>query len=381
MAPSVQEVDDHPERPAFSPSEKMFACSLKLQGKKYPSITKHFRNKYRKGAPTRQGINKMMRNLNIRYTTLDCRKGRSGRKFTARTPANIAAVKRSLERAASRKPGQIGPSSRRHNENISRASYNRITKKDLKLKPYKIMRLHKVTPQQTVARLKMGRLLFRQPLAWFRELCVSDEAWFTLSGHVYNRQNTVCYSPVGNGTPDQWKTEASQGQKKVMVFCLLHGSGRKFGPFFIDGRVNQHTYRELLERKVFPLMKQQLGLARFRRTIWQQDGAKPHQARMVMEWLDSIFMDRMLAIKSMRGDSWAPYSPDCNPCDFFLWGYLKEKVYQPLPLTIASLKRKIKTEFERIPELMVSNAVLSMKKRGELMVQVEGKQFEGRREE
>ena len=100
-----------------------------------------------------------------------------------------------------------------------------------------------------------------------------------------------------------------------------------------------------------------------------------------MEWLDSIFMDRMLAIKSMRGDSWAPYSPDCNPCDFFLWGYLKEKVYQPLPLTMASLKRKIKTEFERIPELMVSKAVLSVKKRGELMVQVEGKQFEGRREE
>ena len=133
-------------------------------------------------------------------------------------------------------------------------------------------------------------------------------------------------------------------------------------------RVTQHTYRDLLERQVFPLRKQQLGMARFRRTIWQQDGAKPHQARMVMEWLDSIFMGRMLALKSLRGDSWAPYSPDCNPCDFFLWGYLKEKVYQPLPATMASLKRKIRAEFERIPELMVSKAVLSMKKRGEQMV-------------
>ena len=110
MAPRVQEVDNPPEKPAFSPSEKMFSCS-KLQGKTYPSITKHFRNKYRKGATTRQGINKMMRNLNTRYTTLDCRKGSSGRKFTARTPANIAAVKRSLERAASRKPSlEVGVS-------------------------------------------------------------------------------------------------------------------------------------------------------------------------------------------------------------------------------------------------------------------------------
>ena len=140
-----------------------------------------------------------------------------------------------------------------------------------------------------------------------------------------------------------------------MGFCLLHGSGLKFGPFFLDagGRVTQFTYRELLERKVFPLMREKLGVNRFRRTIWQQDGAKPHQARMVLEWLDSVFETRMLALKSLRGDSWAPYFPDCNSCDFFLWGYLKERVYHPLPTNLAALKRKIKSEFERIPEVMV----------------------------
>jgi hypothetical protein len=35
--------------------------------------------------------------------------------------------------------------------------------------------------------------------------------------------------------------------------------------------------------------------------MWQQDGSKPHQANMVMEWLDGIFEERMLAIKSRRG--------------------------------------------------------------------------------
>ena len=290
-------------------------------------------------------------------------------------------MRRSLERASSRAPGQQGPSARRHNEPIKKSSYNNITKKDLKLKPYKILRLHKVTDQQTVARLKMGRLLARKPASWYRELCVSDEAWFTLSGHVFNRQNTVCYSPSGEGTPDQWISEATQSQKKVMVFCLLHGSGKKFGPFFMpeDERVNQYTYRDLLENKVFPVMKESLGQARFRRLVWQQDGAKPHQARMVMEWLDSIFKEKMLAIKSLRGDTWAPYSPDCNPCDFFLWGYMKAKVYQPLPPTMAALKRKIKAEFARIPDMMVQRAILNMKKRGELMVAAGGKQFEGRR--
>ena len=85
-------------------------------------------------------------------------------------------------------------------------------------------------------------------------------------------------------------------------------------------RVNQFSYRQLLEDKVFPVMKQTLGLSKFSWTVWQQDGAKQHQARMVMKWLDTIFQDRMLAIKCLRGDTWAPYSPDCNPCDFFLWG-------------------------------------------------------------
>ena len=153
----------------------------------------------------------------------------------------------------------------------------------------------------------MGRLLSRKPIQWFKNLCVSDEAWFTLTGHVFNRQNTVCYSPAGDGVPHQWIIKASQSQQKVMVFCLLHCSGEKFGPYFMtEGRVTQFTYRDLLESKVFPDMKEKLGQAGFRRTTWQQDGAKPHQARMVMEWLDTIFKERMLAINCLRGDTWNP---------------------------------------------------------------------------
>ena len=382
MPPRVQNQRDgavHRSR-LFTPAERMFVCDLRLRGTKYPEIKHLFTAKFGKNAPTKQGMYQLMTKLKDKYTMFNCMKGRCGRKVTVRTARNIAAVQRSLERAAIRTPGTPGPSARRHTQVISKSSYNRITRKDLRLKPYKILRLHKVTPQQTLARLKMGRLLERKPLSWFTNLVDSDEAWFTLSGHVFNRQNTVCYAPSGQGTPDQWVTQATQSPEKVMVFCLLHGSGTKFGPFFLpaDGRVNQHTYRELLEDKVFPIMKQKLGLTKFRKTVWQQDGAKPHQARMVMEWLDAIFQERMLAIKSVRGDSWAPYSPDCNPCDFFLWGYMKEKVYQPLPLTMTALKRKIKVEFDKIPEVMVVKSVMNMKKRGALMVAAEGSQFEGK---
>ena len=131
-----------------------------------------------------------------------------------------------------------------------------------------------------------------------------------------------------------------------------------------------------MEEQLFPQMMEQLGRSKWKSLIWQHDGADPHQARMVMEWLDGVFRERMLALKSIRGDSWAPSSPDMNPADFFLWGYLKEKVYSPPPTTILSLKRKIKTKFMKIPEL-IRKAVFAMKKRAGLMVMEGGRQFEG----
>jgi len=36
------------------------------------------------------------------------------------------------------------------------------------------------------------------------------------------------------------------------------------------------------------------------------------------------------APKDLALHSWPPKSPDMTPCDFFLWGYVKERVYVPL---------------------------------------------------
>jgi hypothetical protein len=40
--------------------------------------------------------------------------------------------------------------------------------------------------------------------------------------------------------------------------------------------------------------------------------------------------------------AWTPHSPDATPCDFFLWGYVKDQVYvPPLPASIPGLKVRI----------------------------------------
>jgi len=43
------------------------------------------------------------------------------------------------------------------------------------------------------------------------------------------------------------------------------------------------------------------------------------------------------------------YTPDATPCDFFLWGYVKDQVYvPPLPASIPEQKARIRTAIETI---------------------------------
>ena len=48
------------------------------------------------------------------------------------------------------------------------------------------------------------------------------------------------------------------------------------------------------------------------------------------------------------------YIPDAIPCDFFLWGYVKDQVYvPPLPASIPELKVRIRTAIETITAEML----------------------------
>jgi len=52
---------------------------------------------------------------------------------------------------------------------------------------------------------------------------------------------------------------------------------------------------------------------------------------------------------------WSPRSPDITPLDFFLWGYVKDKVFStPVP-DITNLKARITDAFATITEDMLKN--------------------------
>jgi len=60
-----------------------------------------------------------------------------------------------------------------------------------------------------------------------------------------------------------------------------------------------------------------------------------------MAEIQSFFGDRVIS-KGL----WPPRSPDLTPPDYFLWGYLKGRVYQNKSRTIDALKANITEEIQ-----------------------------------
>jgi hypothetical protein len=80
---------------------------------------------------------------------------------------------------------------------------------------------------------------------------------------------------------------------------------------------------------------------------WQHDGATAHTVIASMEVLSQIFPNRVI---SHNGDiPWPAKSPDLSACDFFLWGYLKGKLYTQHPNNVTVLKQRIEEESQNIP--------------------------------
>jgi hypothetical protein len=94
---------------------------------------------------------------------------------------------------------------------------------------------------------------------------------------------------------------------------------------------------------------------------FQQDGATAHMARISMQVLREMFPGKLT---SLRGDvGWPAHSSDLAPCDFFLWGYLKSKVYTHRPENLQALKDAIGWEIAAIPPAMTEGVMRAFRNR------------------
>ena len=120
-------------------------------------------------------------------------------------------------------------------------------------------------------------------------------------------------------------------------------------PFFFERNgvtvtVNSERYVEVLDK--FWIELQRRFNSTLNRQWFQQDGATPHTANVSIEWLKQHFEERIVSRRCQI--EWPPYSPDLSPRDFYMWGYLKNKVYEEKPRDLNQLKEKIKDEINAI---------------------------------
>ena len=62
-----------------------------------------------------------------------------------------------------------------------------------------------------------------------------------------------------------------------------------------------------------------------------------------------------------------------SACDFFLWGYLKSKVYVRKPRTVDDMKVSIREETATVPQEMLVNVMQNFEERLRTCVRQEGR--------
>ncbi|EFN66784.1 Transposable element Tc3 transposase, partial [Camponotus floridanus] len=172
--------------------------------------------------------------------------------------------------------------------------------------------------------------------------------------------------------PHATRDRGFQRRFSVNVWCGIIET-KIIGPFFFNGHLNGNRYLEFLQT-TFSEYLRDLPLLIFRDIIFQQDGAPAHNTRAVVNFLNDRFSNRWMDTNGpMR---WPPRSPDLTPCDFFLWGYIKDIVYAIIPENEEDLRYKITRAVEGITAEMLQSTMENVIKRVECCIEHDGNTFE-----
>ncbi|CAB3238242.1 unnamed protein product [Arctia plantaginis] len=313
-------------------------------------------------APTAQTLRRLATNLEEYGTTRDAAK--SGRPRSARSAENIAAVAEDVElspeTSTRRRASQLA---------ISRSSLRRILVKDLRMFPYKVQSVHHLLPVDRQTRVTYAQAILNledEVDDFSTKIIMSDEAHFHLNWYV-NKQN---YRFWGTENPRVMHEEPLH-PLKVTAWCAVHAGG-VIGPFFFENAAGQTTtvdgarYRAMLT-EFFLLQLNELGLE----DMWfQQDGATAHTARATTDILKTAFPGRLI---SRFGDlHWPARSPDLTVPDFFLWGFLKSRVYVNKPETLEALKDNIRHECKNLSPEVLAEVMKNAIKRARIAINCGG---------
>jgi len=235
---------------------------------------------------------------------------------------------------------------------VSRRSVQRILHAE-GLHPYKLQMLQEISEKDCTDRLSFCEEMLqaiREDETLLSHIVWTDEAHFHLSGEV-NRHNCRYWS---KDNPHH-TVSSPMYSAKTTVWCGIW-SGGVIGPIFFDETITGQSYLAMLKEQLLPML-QRMPQFTARQLWFMQDGAPPHWASAVRDWLNDIFGEQWIG----RGGPvrWPARSPDLTPCDFYLWGDLKRRVYVRRMVSIQELKQQIVSAIGTTPHSVLQAAVTS----------------------
>lgn len=240
-----------------------------------------------------------------------------------------------------------------------------ILKKDLNMYPYKMQSFQALLQTDHPRRLAYCQ--------WFNNLMnndllnltfFSDEAWFHLSGYV-NSQNMRMWSTDN----PHFFVESPLHTQKIGVWVAV-SRRRIIGPIFYNFTVNAERYRN----NILNEFVEQLDEDELQNGYFQQDGATAHTTRETIDFLREFFDDRLISLHTQV--EFPPRSPDLTIMDYFVFPYLKNRIFRTPVLNLQELQERITQECANITPEMLQNAFDSMTRRVNLCIEQGGGHFQ-----
>jgi len=358
--PCVSRSRKAPSMPSgtFSDAQKAQCVIWKSAGNGTTAIRRLFETKYGKPVPSRPTIEKWFEDYQTRGT--HSHRGGNGR-------PNISEEKRQeIKRLITEDP-------QRSLRNVGRiVSLPHTTvwyflRKQLNMFPYRLQIAQQLSEVDKTNRLNFAQLCQTNMLensAYLESIVFSDECSVSLGGAV-NKQNCRIW---GTERPDT-VYQSPQSTQSIMVWCAM-SRHEVIGPYFFEnGNVTGNSYKKMLRYFFFPKVRDYPD-----NWLFQQDGAPPHFALPVRAYLDSKLPNRWIGRAGPI--AWPARSPDLTPCDYFLWGYIKDRVFRNLPEKMEDLKTKIREAVASITPATLEKVYENLENRLSFVIRQNGGHFE-----
>ncbi|GBM90350.1 hypothetical protein AVEN_47489-1 [Araneus ventricosus] len=103
-------------------------------------------------------------------------------------------------------------------------------------------------------------------------------------------------------------------------------------------------------------------------------GSPPHKVSSVQQYIRDTFLQQVIGYGGCV--EWSPRSPNLNTLDFFLWGYIKQRVYATLPPILQELRNHTTDTCARVSPAMLYNVQREVQSLVHMCIVAEGHRFE-----